>query len=221
MADRISGVFVPVVIAIAILTGAIWGFAGAGAEMAISCAVSVLVISCPCALGLATPVAIMVGTGKAAEYGILVKSAESLENLHAIDTVVVDKTGTLTNGHPAVTDIQVLDPAFTQEDFLRAAAAVEQGSEHPLAEAIVTEAKKTTAGTPAGERFLHAGGPRRTGYRPGRHGLPGTGPFWKNRAVSPMKTRKTKFCSRQKPGHPRGKPHCSLAWRAVLSGSLP
>lgn len=142
LADRISGVFVPVVIAIAILTGAIWGFAGAGAEMAISCAVSVLVISCPCALGLATPVAIMVGTGKAAEYGILVKSAESLENLHAIDTVVVDKTGTLTNGHPAVTDIQVLDPAFTQEDFLRAAAAVEQGSEHPLAEAIVTEAKK-------------------------------------------------------------------------------
>ncbi|HIW15249.1 MAG TPA: heavy metal translocating P-type ATPase [Firmicutes bacterium] len=142
LADRISGVFVPVVIAIAILTGVIWGFTGAGAEMAISCAVSVLVISCPCALGLATPVAIMVGTGKAAEYGILIKSAESLENLHAIDTVVVDKTGTLTNGHPAVTDIQVLDPALTQEEFLRAAAAVEQGSEHPLAEAVVAEAKK-------------------------------------------------------------------------------
>ena len=115
-ADKVAGVFVPVVIAIAIVTAIVWLIAGMGFEFALSNAISVLVISCPCALGLATPVAIMSGTGKAAEFGVLIKSAESLENLHSIDTVVMDKTGTITSGHPSVTDILPADSAVSPED---------------------------------------------------------------------------------------------------------
>ena len=125
---------------------AVWILAGQTFEFALSNAISVLVISCPCALGLATPVAIMVGTGRAAEQGILVKSAESLENLHSIDTVILDKTGTITTGHPAVTDIEVLDrERFDERSFLAHGAAVEGGSEHPLAQAVVERAKKDGA----------------------------------------------------------------------------
>ena len=153
LADKISGVFVPVVMGIALVTAIVWLLLGYGFEFALSCGIAVLVISCPCALGLATPVAIMVGTGKAAEYGILIKSAESLENLHHMDTVVLDKTGTLTSGHPAVTDIQVLEPGLTQEGFLAAAAAVERGSEHPLAQAVVEAAQAAGIAPPAAERF--------------------------------------------------------------------
>lgn len=152
LADKVSGIFVPVVIGIAVLTAIVWIVSGMGFEFALSNAISVLVISCPCALGLATPVAIMVGTGKAAEMGILIKSAESLENLHNVDTVVLDKTGTITSGHPAVTDILVLDSSLTEEAFLTEAAGAELGSEHPLAQAVVERAKasgltlpKTTA----------------------------------------------------------------------------
>lgn len=152
LADKVSGIFVPVVIGIAVLTAIVWLVSGMGFEFALSNAISVLVISCPCALGLATPVAIMVGTGKAAEMGILIKSAESLENLHNVDTVVLDKTGTITSGHPAVTDILVLDSSLTEEAFLTEAAGAELGSEHPLAQAVVECAKaagltlpKTTA----------------------------------------------------------------------------
>lgn len=141
LADKVSGIFVPVVIGIAILTAIVWIVAGEDFEFALSNAIAVLVISCPCALGLATPVAIMVGTGKAAEYGILIKSAESLENLHSIDTVILDKTGTITSGHPEVTDIEVLDPSMSPEEFLSRAAALEAGSEHPLAQAVVEKAK--------------------------------------------------------------------------------
>lgn len=153
LADRISGVFVPVVMGIAVLTGAAWLIAGYGFEFALNCAVSVLVISCPCALGLATPVAIMVGTGKAAEYGILIKSAESLENLHAVDTIVLDKTGTITSGHPEVTDVIALTPGLTQQELLEKAACAEVGSEHPLAEAIVQRAKAEGIRITAPERF--------------------------------------------------------------------
>ena len=141
LADKVSGIFVPVVIGIAILTAIVWIVAGQDFEFALSNAIAVLVISCPCALGLATPVAIMVGTGKAAEYGILIKSAESLENLHSIDTVILDKTGTITSGHPEVTDIEVLDPSMSPEEFLSRAAALEAGSEHPLAQAVLEKAK--------------------------------------------------------------------------------
>ena len=153
LADKVSGIFVPVVIGIAILTAIVWIVAGQDFEFALSNAIAVLVISCPCALGLATPVAIMVGTGKAAEYGILIKSAESLENLHSIDTVILDKTGTITSGHPEVTDIEVLDPSMSPEEFLARAAALEAGSEHPLAQAVVEKAKKDGVSPAEAEEF--------------------------------------------------------------------
>ncbi len=153
LADKVSGVFVPVVIVIALITAAVWLIAGNGFEFALSNAISVLVISCPCALGLATPVAIMVGTGKAAEMGILIKSAESLENLHSVDTVVLDKTGTITSGHPSVTDIVVLSPDMTEETFLVCAAAAEAGSEHPLAQAVVERAREKGLSLPKAEAF--------------------------------------------------------------------
>lgn len=140
MADKISGIFVPVVMTIAVITGLVWYFLlGADAEFAFSTAISVLIISCPCALGLATPVAIMVGTGKGAENGILIKSGEALETAHAIDTVVMDKTGTITEGRPRVTDIWVRKG--TEDQLLTLAASMEQGSEHPLAEAIMNYAR--------------------------------------------------------------------------------
>ena len=158
LADKVSGVFVPAVIVIAILTAIVWLIAGAGFEFALSCAISVLVISCPCALGLATPVAIMVGTGKAAEYGILIKSAESLENLHSIDTIVLDKTGTITSGHPSVTDVILLDNRFDEKSFLSLAAAAESGSEHPLAQAVVEKAREEGLQIPAAKDFTAVSG---------------------------------------------------------------
>ena len=138
MADKIAGVFVPAVITIALITGVIWLISGATFEFAMSTAIAVLVISCPCALGLATPVAIMVGTGKGAENGILIKSGDALETAHQIDTVVLDKTGTITQGKPVVTDI--ICAAGKNADktkLLQIAGSLEKGSEHPLAEAIV------------------------------------------------------------------------------------
>ena len=138
MADRVAGVFVPAVICIAILAGGIWLAMGAGVEFAFSIAISVLVISCPCALGLATPVAIMVGTGKGAENGILIKSGEALEVAHAIDTVVMDKTGTLTEGAPRVTDILAF--GIPEAELIALAAGMEKDSEHPLAEAVLAHA---------------------------------------------------------------------------------
>ena len=134
-ADKIAGIFVPAVIAISIAAGTFWLMNGAGVEFAFSIAVSILVISCPCALGLATPVAIMVGTGKGAENGILIKSGEALETAHEIDTVVVDKTGTLTVGKPFVTDILTFD--VDAAELLKIAAGLEAKSEHPLAKAVV------------------------------------------------------------------------------------
>lgn len=139
LADKIAAVFVPVVITIAIAATLIWLICGAEAEFAISIGISVLVISCPCALGLATPVAIMVGTGKGAENGILIKSGEALETAHGIDTVVLDKTGTITEGSPRVTDIITAD-GVTKPSLLCIAASVEKASEHPLAEAILAAA---------------------------------------------------------------------------------
>ena len=153
LADRVSGVFVPTVIIIAILTAIVWLIAGQSFEFALSNAIAVLVISCPCALGLATPVAIMVGTGKAAEYGILIKSAVSLETLHSIDTVVLDKTGTITVGHPSVTDVILWNKKNTREEFLAEAAAVEAGSEHPLAVAVVEKAGQVGLVLPKAEAF--------------------------------------------------------------------
>ena len=140
MADKIAGVFVPVVISIAVIVGVIWLLAGASLEFAFSIAIAILVISCPCALGLATPVAIMVGTGKGAENGILIKSGESLEMAHDVDTVVMDKTGTITEGRPRVTEIRAFD--MDEDELLAFAAGLEAGSEHPLAEAIMVYGKE-------------------------------------------------------------------------------
>lgn len=138
MADKIAGVFVPAVITIALITGVIWLISGATFEFAMSTAIAVLVISCPCALGLATPVAIMVGTGKGAENGILIKSGDALETAHQIDTVVLDKTGTITQGKPVVTDIIcAAGKNADKTQLLQIAGSLEKGGEHPLAEAIV------------------------------------------------------------------------------------
>ena len=144
MADKVAGVFVPVVFAISAVTFVAWMVLTGSVNEALTSAVAVLVISCPCALGLATPVAIMVGTGKGAEMGILFKSAEALENLRNVGTVVLDKTGTVTRGKPAVTDIVVAtradgSPAMSEKALLKLAAALERSSEHPLAEAIMAE----------------------------------------------------------------------------------
>ncbi|HJC00087.1 MAG TPA: heavy metal translocating P-type ATPase [Candidatus Flavonifractor merdavium] len=141
LADKVAGIFVPTVIAIAVITAIVWLLAtGGDVTRALTAGVAVLVISCPCALGLATPVAIMVGTGKGAENGILIKSAEALETLHTIGAVVLDKTGTLTQGKPVVTDCRMAEEV-TEEELLCVAASLEQPSEHPLAEAILTEAQ--------------------------------------------------------------------------------
>lgn len=144
MADKVAGVFVPVVFVISAVTFVAWMVLTGSINEALTSAVAVLVISCPCALGLATPVAIMVGTGKGAEMGILFKSAEALENLRSVGTVVLDKTGTVTRGKPAVTDIVVVaradgSPAMSEKALLKLAAALERSSEHPLAEAIMAE----------------------------------------------------------------------------------
>ena len=141
LADRISGIFVPAVMAISLTAALLWAFVeGMDVRFCLSIAIAVLVISCPCALGLATPVAIMVGTGQAAQQGILIKSAESLELLHKVQTVVLDKTGTVTMGQPRVTDI-LCASGVTEEELLCVAASAEKPSEHPLAHAIVEESQ--------------------------------------------------------------------------------
>lgn len=136
LADKVSGVFVPVVMAISLLAFSIWLLSGAEFSTALSFGITVLVISCPCALGLATPVAIMAGTGKAAENGILIKSAAALEALGSVDKIVLDKTGTVTSGEMTVSDVFVYDKSISEKEFLSICSALEKGSEHPLARAV-------------------------------------------------------------------------------------
>jgi P-type Cu+ transporter len=159
LADKFAGWFVPAVIAIAVLTFIVWAVFGPQPRFAhaIVNAVAVLIIACPCALGLATPMAIMVGTGRGAQAGVLIKNAEALETLEKVDTLVVDKTGTLTEGKPRVVAVK---PAagFSEDDLLKALAAMEQGSEHPLASAVLKEAKDRGLALAAAKGFLaHAG----------------------------------------------------------------
>ena len=141
MADIVAGYFVPIVIIIATITGIVWFISGSGLTAALTFFISVLVIACPCALGLATPTSIMVGTGKGAENGILIKSGEALETAHKIKTVVLDKTGTITKGKPVLTDLKMYNN-FDENEILQLAASAENNSEHPLAEAIVNGAKE-------------------------------------------------------------------------------
>lgn len=148
LADKIAGVFVPVVMGIAVITFIGWLLAGGGFEEAMSCAIAVLVISCPCALGLATPVAIMVGTGVGAKNGILIKSGDALQSARDINTVVLDKTGTITEGKPKVTDVVCFEKTMDENRIISLIAAIEKPSEHPLAEAILAEAKERKLSVP-------------------------------------------------------------------------
>lgn len=182
LADTVSGIFVPVVITIAIIATVVWMVVGQPFSFALSIGIAVLVISCPCALGLATPTAIMVGTGKGAEYGILVKSAESLEIAHKIDTVVLDKTGTLTEGHPVVTDV-LPAPGVLRNPFLKKAASIEALSEHPLAEAVVSHAKEKEIALSHGENLLATAGQGIEADVDGKHILGGNLKMMQERGI--------------------------------------
>ncbi len=159
LADTISAYFVPIVLGLATLTFGIWMIFGPEPKMtyALVSAVAVLIIACPCAMGLATPTAIMVGTGRAAQLGVLIKNAEALEQAHKIDTVLLDKTGTITRGKPSLTDVVVAD-GFDRAEVLRLAGAAEVGSEHPIAQAIVTAAREGGAQLPSTETFAAISG---------------------------------------------------------------
>lgn len=156
LADQISAIFVPTVLGLAILTFAAWALFGHGTSMmqAFAFAVTVLVIACPCAMGLAVPTAVMVATGRGAAYGLLVKGGEALQRLEKVDTVVLDKTGTITEGRPAVTNIEIhRDIGLSREELIRLAAALERASEHPLAEAVVRHAAESGLAVPQAEGF--------------------------------------------------------------------
>ena len=168
IADRVSGVFVPAVLGVSAITLAVWLFADRGVGFALARAISVLVISCPCALGLATPVAIMVGNGVGARNGILFKTASALEAAGRIDTVVLDKTGTVTTGHPTVVDVIAVD-GRTEDDLMRLAYSIEKQSEHPLARAVVEAARERGLDAEAVERFSALTG---SGVRAEQNGKP-------------------------------------------------
>lgn len=153
LADKIAGIFVPIVMAISLITGILWIAFGSDVTFALSCAIAVLVVSCPCALGLATPVAIMVGMGKGASVGLLIKSGEALERTHSVDVVVLDKTGTITKGQPVLTDIYAVSDD-KKEELLCVAATLENGSEHPLAQAILNYCKEQNILKKKCEEFL-------------------------------------------------------------------
>ena len=182
LADKIAGVFVPVVMSAAALAAVIWLLVGKDAEFALTVGISVLVISCPCALGLATPVAIMVGTGRGAEQGVLFRSAQALERLHSVDTVVLDKTGTLTMGQPTVTDIAA--EGLSGASLLQIAAALEQPSEHPLAEAIIRKAKENQIEIPEVLDFRSVPGQGVEAELNGEHLLAGNRAFLQSRGIA-------------------------------------
>ena len=184
LADKVSGVFVPTVIGISVVTAIVWLVTGHSVEMALTSAVAVLVISCPCALGLATPVAIMVGTGKGAENGVLFKSAEALETLHTINTVVLDKTGTVTQGRPAVTDVYPQE-GVSAEELICIAASLEKPSEHPLAEAIAAEAEARSIPLAPVTDFLAVHGRGVFGTIQGERFYAGNQAFLEEKGISP------------------------------------
>lgn len=189
LADKIAGIFVPAVMGIAALTLLVWLLVGGGFEAAISSAIAVLVISCPCALGLATPVAIMVGTGVGAKNGILIKSGDALQSARDIDTVVLDKTGTITEGKPRVTDVIVFENAVADQ-VIALAAAIEKPSEHPLAEAIVGEAKARNLSIPKVEEFRAVFGKGVMGICSGKKCFAGNSGFMEENGVALSKEQK-------------------------------
>lgn len=183
LADQVSGIFVPVVMGIALIAAAGWLLAGYDLEFALSIGISVLVISCPCALGLATPTAIMVGTGRGAANGILIRSAEALETAHKIDTVVLDKTGTITQGIPKVTDLICME-MVGEEELLHLAASLERMSGHPLAKAIVSRAEEKGLGFHKVEDFRQIPGQGIAGVMEGRQCLAGNERMMREHAVT-------------------------------------
>lgn len=148
LADAVAGVFVPVVLSIAVTVLGFWLGAGADPQAALTACVAVLVVACPCALGLATPTALMAATGRGAQLGVLVSGPQTLEALQHVDTVVLDKTGTLTSGHMTVAQVTVVPGELGQDELLRLAGAVEQGSEHPLGRAITAHARRSPSAEP-------------------------------------------------------------------------
>lgn len=182
IADKVAGVFVPAVIVIAVVAAAVWLAMGASVEFAFSIAISILVISCPCALGLATPVAIMVGTGKGAQRGILIKSGEALEQAKNIDTVVLDKTGTITEGKPEVTD--VICVSANKEELLSIAVSLEKASQHPLAAAIVSYGEKQNIPAYEVADFANATGKGISGTVQGRKAYIGNASYMKERGIA-------------------------------------
>lgn len=190
LADKIAGIFVPAVMGIAALTFLVWLLAGGGFEAAISSAIAVLVISCPCALGLATPVAIMVGTGVGARNGILIKSGDALQSARDIDTVVLDKTGTITEGKPRVTNVIVFENDVAADQVIALAAAIEKPSEHPLAEAIVGEAKAKNLSIPKVEEFQAVFGKGVMGICSGKKCFAGNSGFMEENGVALSKEQK-------------------------------
>ncbi|MEQ8189728.1 MAG: heavy metal translocating P-type ATPase [Candidatus Eremiobacterota bacterium] len=185
IADRVSGIFVPFVISAAMITFLCWFAAGAGFPRAMVRMVAVLVIACPCALGLATPAAIIVGTGKGAEYGILFKNSEALEKTHKLDTIVLDKTGTITEGNPVVTDIRIDRKRINDcDELLRFAASAEKGSEHPLGEAIVAEGMKRCLNISAPDIFEAIPGKGIISEVEGKRILAGTATFMKEENIN-------------------------------------
>ena len=185
LADRVAAVFVPIVLALAAVTFLAWWLLGPSPALlyALTNAVAVLVIACPCAMGLATPTAIMVGTGRGAEFGVLIKSAVALETLHRVDTIVFDKTGTLTLGRPRVTDVLTV-PGTAEEDVLALAAAAEQGSEHPIGAAIVTAAKERGLAMPPVTEFAAVPGQGVDALAPDGRVLLGNRGFLESRGVA-------------------------------------
>ena len=192
MADIISGYFVPAVIFIAFVSSVVWYVLGKSGTVNLSMSpsifaltifISVLVIACPCSLGLATPTAIMVGTGRGAELGILIKSGEALEKVHKLNMIVFDKTGTITEGKPVITDIEIKDENISEKEFLKVAGTLEQHSEHPLGEAVVEEVKKR--GIEFGEikNFLSISGEGITGEIDGKKILVGNYKLFNNNGI--------------------------------------
>lgn len=191
LADKIAGIFVPAVMSIAVVTFIIWMAAGGGFETAMQCAISVLVISCPCALGLATPVAIMVGTGVGAKNGILIKSGDALQAARDIDTVVLDKTGTITAGKPKVTDVFGYVKGMGVDHILMLAAAIEKPSEHPLADAIVQEAESKEMVIPTVENFEAVFGKGVQGMYEGKEYFAGNRKFMEEKGITLSKEQQT------------------------------
>ncbi len=209
LADVVSGYFVPIVMGIALLAGLAWLATGESVVFGLTIFTAVLVIACPCALGLATPTAIMVGTGRGAEKGILFKGGAALEQTHRVQTVVLDKTGTLTEGRPVVTDVVPLD-GMAPAELLRLAAAAERGSEHPLGEAIVRGAAEQGLAATRGRPL--PGHPRPGASRPAsRAGRC----CWATRASSPSAAWPRGRWPRAGPSWPPpARPRCSSRWAA-------